>query len=110
MPYFKTAYVSEGGAARNARSSGNLLHFNAVRLRVIGAGNLDMIIYSLDDVKSKVLASIAMTSTTNREPRVLTNFIEPRCALYGSTDEINEYIRVNRIYIYSRFFASESPQ
>ena len=110
MPFFKTAYVSEASTARNAKSSGHILHFNAVRLRVTGTGNLDMTLYSLDDVYNTNLAVLAMPVSSNKESRVLTNFIQNRIALYGSTDEINEYMKIERIYIYSKFFATEEPQ
>ncbi len=77
-----------------------ILHFGAVRLRITGAGNLDMQFQSLDTVKTQTLAPLPMSSVTDREPVKLANFKSQRAMLKISTDEINEIFRINRIILF----------
>ena len=92
--------------ARTARegSAGEYIsHFNGVRLRLTGSGNLDVTIYSLDDVKSFTPGSpLIMADPTDREPLKKLSLMTQRASIEFSTDEINEYFRINRIIIFSR--------
>jgi len=99
------------GAARSSGSSGeDILHFNAVRVRVNGEGNLKLKLVSLDNLRSQQLEDIPMSNAPGMIPTVLSNFIEQRCALQGGTISINDYFKINRIVIFSKFFASSFPQ
>jgi hypothetical protein len=92
------------GTARNNKSTGeNVIHIGALRFRVIGEGNLNLTLNSLQDVKSKTLVPLAMTTTTDKEPAKVTNFMSQRISLTMGTDNIDEWFRVNRII----FFAKE---
>lgn len=98
------------GTARPSGSSGEgISHFNAVRMRIVGTGDLKMTMYSLDDVNSKILVPYTLTATTNREPTRLTNFIEQRASLKGYTTELGEYFKINRIIIFSKELWSSYP-
>ena len=98
------------GTARPAGSiAENIHHFGGVRMRVNGSGNLDMTLFSLQDVRSSVMSVIKMANPTDREPFKLSNFITQRAALRCSTDEIGEWFRVNRIIIFMKEQWTEYP-
>ena len=98
------------GTARSAGSSGEAIsHYNMLRLRVNGRGNLKLALLSLQDVNRQQLEDIQMADRTNIQPRVLANFKEQRVKLELKTVSINDYFRINRIILFSRFFASEYP-
>lgn len=90
--------------------SGALIHFNAVRMRVIGSGNLDLEFRSLDDVVTETLPIIVMATATNREPTVLANFRQQRGQLRFSVNEINEYFSISKIIIFVRPYQTGYPQ
>jgi hypothetical protein len=87
----------------------NILHFNAVRLRVTGVGNLKMEFISLDDMKIQELKPIPMLLKTDREPTRLANFISQRARFKVSLDHINERFVINRIIIYAKELYSSYP-
>lgn len=108
MPFFRTGMLGSDGQGPNS-SGENIGHITAVRMRVVGSGNLDMRLYSTDDVTSSDLVAFAMSAATNIQPTRLANFIEQRASLKCSTDEIDEWFRINRIIIYVREFGSSYP-
>jgi hypothetical protein len=89
--------------------NGEILHFNAIRLRVTGSGNLQLTMKSLDDVNTLALANTVMAATTNIEPTTLTNFIDQRGCLEGTTTLINETFNISKIVIFIRPIASGYP-
>jgi len=98
------------GASRTHGSSGeNISHFGHIRLRVIGTGNLKPTYFSFQDVRSQALVPLPMSLTTNIEPLRLGNFNEQRASLELKTTNINDYFRINRILVYTKFFATEYP-
>jgi hypothetical protein len=87
----------------------NLLHYNAVRMRLNGSGNLKMTLYSLDDVNSQELDPFVMASATNIQPTRICNFIEQRAQLEIYTDELNTYFKINRILVFAKELFSSYP-
>jgi hypothetical protein len=111
MPFFRTALVSSRGAARSHGSDGeDIVHFNAIRFRVNGTGDLQLELFSLDDADSQQLNSIPMSLKPGRQPTVLANFVTQRMSLTATTRNINDYFRINRIIIFSKYYASSYPQ
>ena len=99
------------GASRSEGSSGeNINHFNSVRLRVNGSGNLLMSLKSLDDIREVTIAPIAMQVLTNIQPTRPTNMVEQRVIFRLGTTEINEWFRINRIILFAAQFGTEYPQ
>lgn len=96
--------------AKSSSFVGELIHFNATRLRVTGAGSLQLFLRSLDDVNNTQLASIVMSALTNREPTVLANFIDQRAQLEGKTTLINETFNISKITIFVKPVATGYPQ
>ena len=91
-------------------SSGEILHFNAVRIRVSGSGNLQLSLRSLDDVKISQLPNIPMLSSTNIDPTVLANYIDQAGQLEFKTTEIGEIFIIGRIVIFVKPIFSEYPR
>ena len=90
--------------------TGEILHFHVVRMRVIGSGNLDLVLNSLDDVNTSTLTPVPMSTATNREPTVLANFKDQRGQLRFSVNAIDEYFNISKITIYVRPLATGYPQ
>ena len=110
MPFIKTALLDAQGAARGMGSSGeNINHYTGVRMRVVGAGNLEMTLLSQDEVRSIALTPFTMTSVARTSPFRLTNFVEQRVQLKVETLLIDESFRINRIIIYAKPLWVEEP-
>ena len=90
------------GTAKDGSGGENIVHFNGVRMRVVGSGNLLMSLYSLDDVRSFTLVPFTLASTTRFEPFRLANFMEQRASLEIKTTAINEWFRINRVLVYAK--------
>ena len=93
-----------------ANFSGEILHFHVVRTRVVGSGNLDLELRSLDDVNTSTLTPISMVASTNREPTVLANFKDQRGQLRFSVNAIDEYFTISKITIFIKPIATGYPQ
>lgn len=88
---------------------GTVQHYNGVRMRLTGAGSLQMTLYSLDEVNSSVLVPFTMAATTAREPTRLANFKSQRASLEVKTTVINETFRISKIIIFAKPVESEFP-
>jgi hypothetical protein len=98
------------GTARIQGSSGEYInHFNMIRMRVTGSGNLKLTLNSLQDVRQFQLADISMSSSTDIQPFRLANFQTQRASITIGTTNINEHFRINRIIVYSRPIEAEYP-
>lgn len=98
------------GAVLSEQSSGeNISHFAAIRIRVTGAGSLQMKVFSLDDVKSKTLVPLPISAANRIIQTRLVNFTEQRAAFELKTTEINEKFRVNRIVIFMKEIYTSYP-
>lgn len=87
----------------------NVIHFNAVRVRVVGSGNLDLQYQGLDNVLTENLVPLSMSQTNSREMNRLCNFISQYGKLQGTTDEINEYFRINSIVLFTKPLWTDYP-
>ncbi len=92
------------------QSNGELVnHFNAVRLRMVGEGNLLLSLFSLDDVIEQELLPLVLTPTTNIEKTRIANFNQQRACLEISIDEIDEWFKINRLVIFVKPVSSGFP-
>lgn len=89
------------GAALSS-SQDNIVHYTSVRMRIVGIGQLDMVMFSQDDVFSLDLVPFNMQAATNIRPTRLMNFQHQRAYLKGSTDQIGEFMKINKIVIYAK--------
>jgi len=90
-------------------SQDNIVHYTSVRMRIIGTGQLDMVMFSQDDIYSSTLVPFTMQATTNIRPTRLMNFQHQRAYLKGSTDVIGEFFKINKIVIYAKEVFVEYP-
>lgn len=88
---------------------GEVLHFGAVRLRCTGSGTLRTTLYSLDEVRSSTLPTIALALTNRIEPTILANFEEQRASLKIETTAINEVFTISKLIIYVIPVLAEYP-
>ena len=85
-------------------------HFNAIRNRVTGSGNLRQTLSSLDAVYTVSLTNLVMSTTTNKFPTVNVNFSQPKAQLIGTTTEIDEIFLIKEIMIYVKPIFTSYPQ
>ena len=83
-------------------SQDNIVHYTSVRMRILGSGQLEMTMFSQDDIFSSTLAPFNMNATTNIRPNRLMNFQHQRAYLRGRTDTINEWFKINKIVFYAK--------
>ena len=85
-------------------------HYGAVRMRVVGSGNLRMKLLSLDEVKSVTLVPFIMEDPAWKEPTRLANFTQQRAQLEISTTNINDYFTISKIVIFVKPTATSYPE
>lgn len=78
-------------------------------MRIVGAGDLQMQLLSLDSVESQTLVPFTLSSATNREPFRLANFNQQRAMLKGITTEKDEIFRINRIILFFKPLWTDYP-
>ena len=88
---------------------GNIVHFGAIRVRVVGTGNFRCTFYGFDKILSEALVPIVMSSTDSREKVRLSNFISGRGILRMETTDIGEFMKVNNVTIFAKPLWSEYP-
>lgn len=103
MPFAKTAYFP-------IVSGGEINHYNMVRIRIVGFGNLKMKMNSMDEVEYEQIADIKIPKDAASSQRSLAAFLSERMSLELSTSTIDEWFDISRITIYSTFFSDEDPQ
>ena len=96
--------------AKGNAFNGEILHCNAVRLRVTGSGNLQQFLRSLDDVNEEELIDVAMASSTAIQPTTLANFNSQRIYLEIGTEEIDEVFTVSKIVLFVKPIFAEYPR
>jgi hypothetical protein len=84
-------------------------HVVAVRLRVVGVGNLLLSLTDYDNVQTENLTPLPMAASTRIEPTRLANFQSQRIRLIGQTTEIDEVFDIHRILIFAKPVATEYP-
>jgi hypothetical protein len=84
-------------------------HYNAVTLRVVGSGDLDMSLVGFSDVDSNVLVTLPLQNPWNKEPTRLANFNAQRARLVGTMTELNEWFRINSITLWVKPVATSYP-
>lgn len=87
----------------------NILHFNGVRLRVTGSGNLKLTMHSLSDTVTQDLQNLTMVGSTNIIPTKLCNFRQQRALLEIKTTEMDETFRITKLVMFMSAVASDYP-
>jgi hypothetical protein len=98
------------GAALSEQSSGeSTSHFSSIRIRVDGFGDLQLAVYSLNDLRSKSMAPLVMAQKARFSPTRLVNFVEQRASFEMKTVNENDRFRINRIVIFSKELYKSYP-
>lgn len=84
-------------------------HYGAVRMRIKGSANLNMTLFSLDEIKLTSLLPLPIVAATNIEPTRLSNFTEQRAKLEIRTTEKNEIFQSNKIIVFVKPVAKSYP-
>lgn len=87
----------------------NINHYAAIRMRVVGTGNLDMQLASLDRIDTSDLVAFTLSETNAREPTRLCNFVSQKARLKVSTDVIDEFFNIDKVIIFAREIYKEFP-
>ena len=86
-------------------------HFGAVRLRVLGAGNLKLKLIPLGtDNPPHDLVDIPMNQVTGVYPNQLANMIHQKAQLEIKTTEIDEVFLLKQIIFYVKVVATGYPR
>jgi hypothetical protein len=78
----------------------NFIHYGAIRIRVVGSGNLIPTFQSRDQVITSTQQPFVMQATNPIEPLKLTNFTSQGAFLRVETLNLNETFRINRIVVF----------
>jgi len=90
-------------------SLGAILDFVAVRLRVVGTGNLRLTV-DADGPETQVLVPAVMSLTTNREPTVLANVRAQAAQIEFKTTVTDEVFRITVIRVFIKESSTGYPQ
>lgn len=86
-----------------------IIHVNPIRLFVKGVGNLQLTLFSLDDINSESLRDVAMLSATDKAVDVLSNFKNQYVAIVGEITEFEEYFNIRDIIAFTKPSAASYP-
>lgn len=89
--------------------SSDIIHVGAVRIRVVGNGNLITTLLGYNDVLSEELVSLILTPTDSREKQVLSNFKSQKTMVKLETRLIDEKMKVNSIIVFVKPLYSSYP-
>lgn len=102
MPY-------ASAVARDGSSGEFISHFTGVRMRIVGAGEFEMRLISMDEIETQTLVPFTLEETTNRQPFRLANFNQQRALLEGKTDQIDEFFKIDRIILFVKELWTDYP-
>lgn len=101
--------MGKGAALSEGSLGDNIQHHAAIRIRVNGGGNLQLAVYSLDDVRSKTMVPMVMSNLARIIPTRIVNFVEQRASYELKTTEIDEFMKINRITVYMKEIFTSYP-
>lgn len=92
------------------KSGGEIVwHVAGVRLRVVGEGNLNMYLKTLDEARSYTILPLAMSAAPGIEPTRLGNIRSQRVQLEFSVAEEDEWFNISKIVIFAKPSAMSLP-
>lgn len=87
----------------------NINHFGGIRMRVQGDGDLLMTLYTLDKVRSSTLLALGLDENDQTEPVRLSNFSTQKAIFRAETNELDDFMKFNRIIIFIKPIYSQGP-
>lgn len=88
----------------------DILHYNGVRMRVTGVGDLQGIFQSYSAINTDTLVADTLRTVNNVSPFRLANFIDQNCALRVYTSNTGDYMNVSQIIIFWKKLYTGYPQ
>jgi hypothetical protein len=88
----------------------SIIHYGAVRTRVVGTGKLRISLHGYDFILSETLVPIDMSATIFRQEQRLANFQSQECMIRIETTDIDDYMEVNSVTLFVKGLWSEYPQ
>ncbi len=85
-------------------------HFNPVRIRVTGAGELRAYLFDTGLINNSTLDSKTLSLTTARSVNYLSNFRAERSCVLIMTTAKDEYFSVSNMWVYTKPTAVSFPQ
>jgi len=85
-------------------------HFNPIRVRVNGTGELQTFLFDTGLVNSVALDPKTMSETSAQSINVLSNFRAERACLLLITTEKDDFFSVSNIWMYVKPTAQSFPQ
>lgn len=101
-PYFATYYVDNKDI--------DVKHYNGVRMRVTGEGQLQQVFQSLDSINTEDLSALTLKTINNLSPFCLANFIDQQCSLRVYMSNTNNFMAVSQIVIFFKKLYTGYPQ
>jgi hypothetical protein len=97
-------------ASKKSVDEGVINHYGAVRLRVTGSANLQLTLFSLDEVQSFVMVPVFLNAATAVEPNRLSNFTQQRAKLEIQTTQLGESFLISKIIVFIKPVAKSWPE
>lgn len=88
----------------------SVLHAAAIRVRIVGNGNVIPTFYGFDKIDSQELVAIEMANPSARKKTRLGNFVSQGIMLKLETRKIDEFMKVNDITIFVSEIWTDYPQ
>lgn len=94
---------------RNNNNEGLVQHLVSVRYRVVGSGNLQTRVLSLDESVNQTLAELEMNTETPKLPLAIANFRSQGMQIEFKISLLNETFTIGRIIVYIKPTATGNP-
>jgi hypothetical protein len=90
-------------------------HFNAVRFRMIGIGNLQVNVYASSGEETspyilvETLLPYTMQTQSKQQPVLLMNTKESRVSIEFKVTEFGEYFEIQRLIVFAKLLFTSVP-
>jgi hypothetical protein len=84
-------------------------HIAGVRLRIVGSGNLQMYLRTLDNTRSFTMLPLPMAATTDKEPTRLGNIRSQRTQVEFRVTEQDEWFRISKLVVFAKVSGTSLP-
>lgn len=101
--------MARGSATTPSRGE-MINHFNAVRIDLLGSGDLKLTAWASNESFSNDLVPITMSTTTYIQPTALMNMKQHRMSLEFYVEDINEYFQIKRLNLFMKMMFTSVPQ
>jgi hypothetical protein len=104
--YFMTSLVP----GPEVGQTGAVNQFGIVRLKAEGVGTLQVSVWGEDRLSYQDLNPVTLQAIPGKEYTNLSNYINERAAVKVQSNLADNWFRINRIVLFSRFYAAQRPR